>query len=308
MNKHEANYSKIVAAEDYNRMMTDEHLYIANADRVIQRIVRRYSESNLTPSEVLEIGCGPVRLTPLLSKIPNVHVTALDFDPGWVEVAQQIVEQQKLAIDLVCADIETYKHPKPVDIAVSQGSHHHIQKGEATQRYLENVRRQLTLGGTFIISDEMLAHYESDDERYVRLCIWYSHIISNALLNGYEQLAVAEMETLLDDIFEGSGTRAVKDEYQMAIVRASVHNIARLALGDELGLAQQVAEKVLKGIWDYQTMSNVTEAPLSRGDYKVCFEVLKKEVQDAGFKIREAKIIGPIKVIGGFGIYTLEVA
>lgn len=308
MNKHEANYSKIVVADDYNRMMTKEHLYIASADRVIQRIVRRYSERNLNPSEVLEIGCGPVRLTPLLSNIPNVHATALDFDPGWIEVAQQIVEQQKLAVNLVCADIEIYKLPKPVDIAVSQGSHHHIQKGEATQRYLENVRQQLSAGGIFIISDEMLAYYASDDERYVRLCVWYSHIISNALCRGYEQLAVAEMETLLDDIFEGSGVRAVKDEAQINLVRESVHAISRLSKRDELKSSERVAEKLLRGIWDTQSRSEVAEAPLSRGDYKVCFPVLEQEVRDAGFRIREARTIGPIDTIGGFGIYTLEVA
>lgn len=301
-----ATYSSIVSAADYNRMMTKEHLYIAGADQVLRKIVRRYSERETNPSEVVEIGCGPVRLTPLLASIPNVHVTALDHDPGWIETAQTIVREGNYPIDLVCADIETYQHPKLIDIAVSQGSHHHIQKGKSTSQYLENVRRQLAPGGTLTISDEMVAYYATEEERYVRLCIWYAHIINNALHSGYQQLAVAEMETLLDDIFEGSGNRAVKDETQMGLVRADIRNISRLASRGELKAAERVAGALLRGIWDSQTRSTTLEAPLSRGDYKVCFPVFEQEVRNAGFRIREAKTIGPIETIGGFGIYTLD--
>jgi len=306
MTKREATYSRIVEAGDYNRMMTREHLYIAEADRDLRRIVHRYSAGKNKPAEVVEIGCGPVRLTPLLSTIPNVHVTALDHDPGWIKAAEEIVEQQGLPVNLVCADIESYQHPQPIDIAVSQGSHHHIEKGEPTLRYLENIRRQLVPGGTYTISDEMVAYYASPEERYVRLCIWYAHIIGDALIHGYGQLALAEIETLLDDLFEGSGTRAVKDEEQISLVRSSVIVIAGYAIKDELKAAEKLADMLLQEIWDQQSMSTIENRPLSRGDYKVCFSVLAEEVAVAGFRIREAKTIGPIETIGGFGIYTLE--
>lgn len=307
MTKHDPTYSQIATAGDYNRMMSREHLYIAAADQSIKRMVSRYAQINDSPSEIVEIGCGPVRLTPLLAQIPNTLVTTLDFDPGWIETAKQIVRGQKLDINLVCADIQTYQHPQPINIAVSQGSHHHIPKGKTTLQYLCNVREQLVRGGIFIVSDEMIPYYASEQERYVRLCIWYSHIIGNALKHNYEQLAVAEMETLLDDLFEGSGQRAIKDKEQMALVRSAIPTIANVSIRNELLKAEQLSEELLKGVWDTQLNANPTTAPLSRGDYKVCFSVFESEVRAAGFRIRETKTIGPTETIGGFGIYVLDV-
>lgn len=304
-----ANYSNIVAAEDYNRMMTNEHLYIAQADRIIGKIVRRYTEHSQNRSEVLEIGCGPARLTPLLTKIPNVNVTAVDYDSGWIKAAKQAMETEGFNATLVCADMQSYRHPQPINVAVSQGTHHHIKKGESTSLYLENLRRQLARGGIYIISDEMVAYYENEEERYVRLCIWYAHIITAALRRGYERLAVAEMETLLDDLFEGSGKRAIKDTEQMRLVRSSLEEIVLFAGRRKLKVAEQKSEVLLRGIRETQSRRKVSKnTPLSRGDYKVCFSILMEEITEAGFKIREAQTIGPIETIGGFGIYTLEPA
>lgn len=308
MDSHEATYSHILAAADYNRMMSTEHLYIAEADNVLRNIIQRYSEGRPRPSEVLEIGSGPARLTPLLAGVPNTHVTALDHDPGWADTAKSILANEEHTAGFICADIETYTHPQPIDIAVSQGTHHHIQKGGATKRYLENIRVQLAPGGIYIVSDEMVPYYANERERYVRLCIWYAHIINNALRHKHKQLATAEMETLLDDIFEGSGTRAIKNVEQMHLVREHVATLSELAEKDELRAAEKVAEKLLQGVWSAQPTNKAEAAPLSRGDYKICFSVFEQGVLDAGYRIRETKTLGPIETIGGFGIYTLESA
>jgi hypothetical protein len=53
-------------------------------------------------------------------------------------------------------------------------------------------------------------------------------------------------------------------------------------------------------------VANSLSPPLSRGDYKICFQAFIQETQEAGFSPREIKTIGPIETIGGFGIFTLE--
>lgn len=304
---HEATYSKIIDALSYNRMMSVEHLYISAADKAIRDIALQFAAHNENPTQIVEIGPGPIRLTPSLAQIPNSIVTAIDHDQGWITIAQKIVQEQNLNINFVCADIETYQHQSKIDVAVSQGSHHHIPKGESTTRYLANIRKQLSPGGIFVISDEMIPNYNSENERRVRLCIWYAHIIQHAMQCRYEDLAIAEMETLLDDLFEGTGQRANKTEEQITLLRNSIPFLANSAKYGFLKQAEILSEELLRGIQDTQAKQSGEEAPLSRGDYKICFAEFEKEVSAAGFRIRDVKTIGPIETIGGFGIYTLDV-
>jgi SAM-dependent methyltransferase len=302
----EINYSKIVNADDYNRMMSKEHLYIAEADQVIKTIVQRQVERLGRSTEILEIGSGPLRLTPLLAEIPQTHVTALDHDAGWMTFSKALIEKERLPIRLVCADIRDYRHPNPIDIVVSQGTHHHLKKGESTKRALQNIHDQLSPHGILIISDEMLSHYSSPDERLIRVCLWYAQIIYAALESGYEQLAVAEMETLLDDLFEGSGIASTKSKAQMRLLRETVPDIAIASKQGNLIEAEHRSQFLLQELKNLQNVANSLSPPLSRGDYKICFQAFIQETQEAGFSPREIKTIGPIETIGGFGIFTLE--
>ena len=77
MAQHTATYSKIISPGEYNRIMTDEHLYIAVADKLVKDFVEKEVTGKANP-EVVEIGCGPARITPLFLEIPNIRLTATE--------------------------------------------------------------------------------------------------------------------------------------------------------------------------------------------------------------------------------------
>ena len=177
------NYSQIIGPEEYNSII-NEHLYITNVDNCIKNNIEEKSINSQKTLEVVELGCGPARLSQILAKIEKINLTCIDIDTNFLAYAQKIAPQQ----NFVMASAQEYVHNKPVDIFVSQGMHHHIPKGEQTQKYLKNVIQQLDSDGIYIIGDEFLPDYRNERERQINAIVWYSHIIGNALNKGYEYL------------------------------------------------------------------------------------------------------------------------
>ena len=144
---HEPTYSSIISPEEYNRTITHEHIYIQQTDNYMQTLITELTLSGLHP-EVIEIGCGPGRLLPLIGGIPHIRLTAIDYDENFVSYAKTIT--QNLPINIISGNFLTYHHPKPVAVFYSQGVHHHIAKGAETLAYLQNVYAQLQPGGYYI--------------------------------------------------------------------------------------------------------------------------------------------------------------
>jgi cyclopropane fatty-acyl-phospholipid synthase-like methyltransferase len=301
-----ATYSQIIGPADYNRLIA-QHLYIGQADKAIARLVIYHSNEG-NPIEVVELGCGPARILPLLAQIKGINLTGVDHDQAFFDYAQQVIRDQQVSATVVFDDVMTYRHPKPIDVAVSQGFHHHVVKGEPTRQYLRNVHSQLTQGGVYIVGDEYLPHYANDHERLVRAVIWYSHIINAALRNFHQQLAVEEAKTLIDDLAEGTQEGVVKSKEQIQFVLNEVDAIDETARLTQRLQAESLAERFLGELTSMRT-STETHNPsmdLSRGDFKICHRVFAEEVTAAGFTITGVTTFGPIETIGGMAVYVLR--
>jgi len=306
MAQHTATYSKIIFPEEYNRIMTDEHLYIAVADKLIKDFVKKEVAGKANP-EVIEIGCGPARITPLFLQIPNIHLTAIDYDLDFIDHARKVLEPYNSMVAVINADVSTYTHSKSVDVFYSEGFHHHVQKGEMVTKYLKNIYNQLKDGGAYILGDENPAEYINPEDRLLKLIIWYAHIISNAKSSGFNYLAQEEAKTLLDDLYENYDNEAVKSKEQIDLVLNWVDKIDE-ASSENINEATFLAEnfwEILKKKRNIKEIGDTT-VDLSRGDYKISNSEFKREVENIGFKVEKVERIGPVKDIGGLYVYLLR--
>jgi SAM-dependent methyltransferase len=280
-------YSELITAENYNRMMTKEHLYIAQSDRVICHLLKKFRSEVSEVRQVLEIGSGPMRITrQILDSLRDgnkpFELTILDHDPKFVEYSKQVIESQQLPITIFESDITTFEPNSKIDIAISQGFHHHIDP-----EYLLNLRKILSQNGIYIIGDEFIAPYNDVGERKINALIWYSHIIANAQHRGYYQLAWEEAKTFLDDISANKLINPKNEDLIRYIITKSCE-IQESAKGEP------IAKNVLDEIAGSNIQTNEPIMNLSRGDNKISKEVFVAQAQDSGFGHKLIKSIEPI--------------
>ncbi len=298
-----SSYSEIISAEDYNNLMTTQHLYIHISDAYIARVIDDRAKKGAR--EVVELGCGPARIIGLVRQTKEINLTGVDIDKEFIEYAKNKLKGKQ--VEIVNSDICTYKHAKPVDIFYSQGFHHHMPKGEVTNSYLKNVYSQLKPGGIYIIGDEFVPEYVSSEDREKKLVVWYSHIIANALSHNYTYLAEEEAKTLLDDLYEGRVDVIIKNTKQIDFVLSRVSAIDNAARASDIKSVDKLVKEFLSGLeYFYEGSDTAKEIVLSRGDYKVCDSVLRKEIEEVGFKVLNSKSFGPISNIGAMVVYVLE--
>jgi len=298
-------YSAFVDAAAYNRMMTDEHLYIADADRLTIDLARDLVGAHR--AEVLEVGCGPGRLLGRAAgHLHYAHVSGIDIDNTFLRHARATVRS---GVDILYGDAAEYRHGEPIDVALSMGFHHHVPKGSVTRAYLRNVASQLAPRGVYFLADEFLPRYVSETERRIAATIWYAHIISSAIAAGFRQLAEEEAKTLLDDLTGGDGVstktpRAIEE----IIDRAGAINAA--AMRNHRGETVRGATRLLAVIDEELRCSSSRAADvsmtLSRGDFKISTDALAHEVADAGLEIVEKHRIGPAVDIGALMVVVLR--
>lgn len=304
---HIANYSQIIAPELYNRIITEEHLYIAESDQIIKELIEREVwERGAT--EIVDLGCGPARMLSLTAQIPGINLTGVDHDKAFLDYARKVVRTTDLNVKLVLDNAEDYQHSKPVDVFYSQGFHHHVERDGMLEEYLQNVYIQLREGGAYIVGDEFLPEYSNEEERQIRAVIWYAHIISNALSSGYFELAVEEAKTLLDDLAEGTEGETIKSSEQIDLLLDRVHTINEAATGGSLNQAEAMATRLLRSLHAFQStrLYGDPSIDLSRGDYKICDSGFQKDVEDVGFEVESSKAIGPIQSVGAMVVYILR--
>lgn len=296
-------YSQIITPDDYNRIVTYEHLYIDVADRYL---VKKIKELKVLEAEVVELGCGPARALQFVSQIEGINLTALDVDEGFLTYAREVMKNT--SADIITADVETYKHHKEVDIFYSHGLHHHIEKGQKTHNYLKSVYQNLKSGGYYILIDEFVPHYATPQEREIRIVIWYAHVIAHAIRHHYLYLAQEESKILLDDLYEGRSAENIKSQEQIDLVLGRVETIDQAARDGKLEEAESLSKAFLVELEGYHNLEKHEDLTidLSRGDFKISDQALKKEVEKAGFIIEEAKAFGHAKTIGSVSVYVLK--
>jgi len=299
-------YSQIITPRDYNKIMSEQHLYISASDKFLSDVISR-EVGDLIHAEVVELGCGPGRILGLIrNSNPHAKITAIEADKTFADYARNL--SADLNIKIIIDDVETCKLNHLVNVFYSQGFHHHVSKERKTHAYLVNIFNQLVPGGIYILSDEFLPDYKNEDERERKAIIWYSHIIAHALLHNYDYLAREEAKTLLDDIYEGRSSPQIKSNAQIDFVLSQVTSIdayARAGEIDKLSEAVTYFKRNLETHHNLKTGGDIT-VDLSRHDYKICESVLRPEVERVGFSIEQIKSFGPIKDIGAMSVYVLR--
>ena len=98
----------------------DPDRYLAYADergRPFVELVARSAPT--TPSEVVDLGCGPGNLTGLLAeRWPDAHVVGLDSSPEMVDQARSLGQRVEYAV----ADLREWRPDRPVDVLVSNAT------------------------------------------------------------------------------------------------------------------------------------------------------------------------------------------
>lgn len=299
-------YSSIISPQEYNSLMTNEHLYISTADMYMFKVIEKLAKEKRL--NVVEIGCGPARITQNIAKIANIELTAIDIDPVFIEYAKDILYPINKDVKVICGDVTTFKSNKSIDIVYSQGFHHHISKGKETLDYLANIYSQLSEGGIYILSDEFVPNYTSNEDRNIKLVIWYAHVIAHAARNGYMFLAREEAKTFLDDIQEGSEEQGIKSEEQIKLVLEHVQEIDQAAKRHDMVGANAYAKDFLmklQKLFNLKLNGDMT-IDLSRHDYKICDRIMREEVEGVGFAVESCKSFGPVDNIGGMSVYILR--
>ncbi len=296
-------YSQIITPADYNRIVTYEHLYIDVADRYL---VKKIKELKAPGAEVVELGCGPARALQFVSQIEGINLSALDVDEDFLTYAREVIKNA--SINIIRADVETYKHLKEVDIFYSHGLHHHIEKGQKTRNYLKNVYENLKHGGYYILIDEFIPNYTTPKEREIRLVIWYAHVIAHAIRHGHDYLAQEESKILLDDLYEGRSVENIKSQKQIDLILGRAEIIDQVARQGKLEEAEALSKAFLLALEGYHNLEKHEDLTidLSRGDFKISDQALKEEVEKVGFIIEEAKAFGHAETIGSVSVYVLK--
>ena len=303
----EVMYTDVIEPSVYNKILSEQHIYIAQADRYCMDVINKLARNDKL--EIVELGCGPARALAQLAQLNlKSNITGVDVDEKFLEFAKNVLDDKKQKITLIKDNIVIYQHEKPIDICFSIGVHHHIAKGKKVNSYLENIYKQLKKDGVYIVVDEFIPHYSTEAEREIRLAIWYSHVISHALKYGYMYLADEEARIFLDDILEGKTEKLYKNKTQVEYILSKAPAINKLILDDDLDNSFILAKEMLSFIFDnFDTSpSSNTTLDLSREDYKICFDVFKSEYEKVGFKLKEKQIFGNLDSIGAMAVYVLS--
>jgi len=300
-----AAYSAIISPEDYNRLMSKEHLYINQSDIFITEKIREFAGKGF--KNVVELGCGPGKLLKRVIQVPGIDLSGIDLDQVFIEYAKEWLKDYN-NLKIINQSVFDISFEHKVDIFYSGGFHHHIAPGNDRHKYLSHVHSLLRDDGYYIVGDEYIPDYKNNLERELLLVIWYCHIIAHAIKHEHLYLAQEEAKTLLDDLQEGRTEENIKTMSQINLVLDFAPKIDELARASNF---QEAREKANLFLSDLVAMNNVIHSndvsiDATRGDYKICDSVFIKEIENAGFKVVEKAAYGPIETIGALVVYVLQ--
>ena len=150
------------------------HPYFKETWEYILNFIKR-RRSKKRAIRVLEYGAGTGHLTLGLAEMSKVDITALEKEARFFRVLKKNLVGQE--INIIQGDSITYKNLGKFDFIASSVFHHHIPDPWKIT-CLNNAFLNLKPGGYYIIGDEFIPKYNSDQERKDKLKIWYDHVLS----------------------------------------------------------------------------------------------------------------------------------
>ncbi len=313
--------------KDYGTTVTPEiyinalqgHQYIPQADKCIGDIVSRKLNISLPEDKfsLLDVGCGPNRLTSQFAAIVGSGVVGIDISESFIRFSNENLPCLKpgnmrsnptfFQIDFSnTKELGILKESRPFDVIIMHGVMHHIH-GSDRISFIQNAYDYLYSTGTLIIGDEFIADYDSDQTRKDNIAKFYCHIIDEARKGGFNKLAEEEAKNLIDDYFSGTeyagygGSKVFECIYEFS-QKINTEFYTRGIFGEFTKLIDLMEKNIIRLIEHLEP--NTTS--FNRGDYKTSINKFASEVSEYGFTLSETYRIGPVDQLGGMGVLVFK--
>lgn len=308
-------YSKTVSPELYSKALQG-HQYIPQADQVIRTIItRHYEERGENWQKILDLGCGPGRLTFDFALDNNCHVMGVDISPEFIKYAQEVWWEKSSRRGTVSFQVSDFAQDgvndvdddKTFDVILMQGVMHHIH-GDNRAKFLQRSFELLGPDGILVIGDEFIKDYETEEGRVLNVAKLYLHIIDEARKGGFNELAEEEAKNLIDDCFSGTKYAGFAAEKTFTTIYqyAQVINKQFYDYGAIAGLNFEAHNQIRNMLTGIKTsiahLVDVSTENFNRGDFKTSISRFVSEVQPYGFVLRDTFKIGPVDELGGMGV------
>ncbi len=304
-------YADVIDALDYTQGLA-EHVDIPQSDAGIIRIIEEKGKENSKDKfRVLDLGCGPGRLTrkigEALENIPNAEVVGLDISSGFIKFANEH-ETHKKVLYLETDFLKENFSAQKFNIILMQGLVHHVPKTER-KAWLMKCKELITENGILVIGDEFIPDYSSEEDRVINVVGLYAYVIANALRSNHQSLADIEAKNMIDDVSSGLPGAGHSDEALLQYIQKQSAKIYKMVLED--GTRNKVFKDALKTVADYIKNRSLEIAKTNtkshdRGDYKISIERQIQEMQGLGMKIASIKKYGPTDWLGGMGVLVFQ--
>lgn len=308
-------YATVIDAEHYTGGLA-EHPDIPQSDAgIIRAVTTAFDHSRTKEFRVLDLGCGPGRLTRPLAdalvstakgKEKRVRIVGLDSSRGFIEIARRNSEGNALCYENI--DFLHYKPHGQFNVIVMQGVFHHIPRTER-MLWLQKCHTLLQKNGLLIIGDEFIPPYSSAAERVLRVAGLYSYVIGYALENGHTSLATIESMNMVDDVCAGLiGVGHSDQKLLKYIQRASREAYSSVYTQGTrsaffLALLKQLVCHVQQGAGALALTDTHNH---NRGDYKISISEQTREARRAGYVVESRHIYGPVHWLGGMGVLVFR--
>lgn len=307
MNQKDNDYSDVIDANDYTLGLA-EHPDIPQSDAGIIRLIKNdFLVKNDNDFKVLDLGCGPGRLTKkVINDVSeNVLVTGLDISEGFIKVANNIYSHKN--IDYIQKYFLDYETNGVFDIIFMQGSFHHIGL-EERDKWVIKIKSLLKQGGKIIIGDEYIPDYNTESERSFNIIGLYSYVIAYAVRNNYNSLAKIESMNLVDDLCYGTAGAGHSNNELIETIKEKSVEINETAYTNgvsSLEYKQKVNDLMLFVKNGAEKLSSEVQSH-NRGDYKISIVKLLEFFEKEGFKTKSIFKYGPTDWLGGMGVICFE--
>jgi SAM-dependent methyltransferase len=140
--------------------------------------------------KVLDLGAGTGQVSRFLGGFPGLIVEACDADDEAVKYFRSDAELRNVPFHQL--DFLADELPHSYDGIVARGIYHHLPKS-ARPQFLKKMTENAQV---FILADEGIREYHSEEERLHNCASWYGLVIKEARRRGFDQLAEIESSFL----------------------------------------------------------------------------------------------------------------
>ena len=190
--------SAYISIEEYDSHEEEHAYYIEMMQRMLEQFQSLRSK-NSTLTRVLELGAGTGIFTKRLALAQNVQIDAVELDWAcFVRLKHNLCHVKHVTAHHRDSRIfDPGPREDGFSFVFSSFSDHHIAPPDKAV-YLENVKRNLAAGGSFIVGDEFLPRHDYDNkqERAQALTRYHQYIVERAEQENHPVLAKLEREAL----------------------------------------------------------------------------------------------------------------